>query len=179
MFLCLVLFSLSLVSCKKNIEVFYEEAKEYEVYVVEDKTNKVECLALSYPVTSAESIFSLYTTYQNHIPLGYNSPASPNITLLDCQVKDKEIFFTSGGTESDNMALIGGASANNRRGRHIITTQVEHPAILQTCKYLEAQGYGITYLPVNAYGQISLDDLQRAIGPDTILVSINIVRAHV
>ena len=93
MFLCLVLFSLSLVSCKKNIEVFYEEAKEYEVYVVEDKTNKVECLALSYPVTSAESIFSLYTTYQNHIPLGYNSPASPNITLLDCQVKDKEIFF--------------------------------------------------------------------------------------
>ena len=88
------------------------------------------------------------------------------------KVQDKEIFFTSGGTESDNMALIGGASANNRRGRHIITTQVEHPAILQTCKYLEAQGYGITYLPVNAYGQISLDDLQRAIGPDTILVSI-------
>ncbi len=88
------------------------------------------------------------------------------------KVGEKEIFFTSGGTESDNMALIGCASANNRRGRHIITTQVEHPAILQTCKYLEAQGYGITYLPVNAYGQISLDDLQRAIGPDTILVSI-------
>lgn len=88
------------------------------------------------------------------------------------KVSEKEIFFTSGGTESDNMALVGCAFANGRRGRHIITTQIEHPAVLKTCAYLETQGYRITYLPVNAWGQISLDDLRRAMTPDTILVSI-------
>lgn len=88
------------------------------------------------------------------------------------KVNEKEIFFTSGGTESDNMALVGCAFANNRRGRHIITTQIEHPAVLRTCEYLESQGYRVTYLPVNSYGQISLDDLQCAMTPETILVSI-------
>lgn len=88
------------------------------------------------------------------------------------KVNEKEIFFTSGGTESDNMALIGCALANNRRGRHIITTQIEHPAILKTCAYLESMGYRVTYLPVDSCGQISLSDLQRAMAPDTILVSV-------
>lgn len=88
------------------------------------------------------------------------------------KVNEKEIFFTSGGTESDNMALIGCAFANSRKGRHIITTQVEHPAILRTCAYLESQGYCVTYLPVNSYGQISLEDLREAMTPDTILVSV-------
>ncbi len=88
------------------------------------------------------------------------------------KVKEKEIFFTSGGTESDNMALIGCAFANSRKGKHIITTQIEHPAILRTCEYLESLGYCVTYLPVNSYGQISTDDLCRAMTPDTILVSI-------
>lgn len=88
------------------------------------------------------------------------------------KVNEKEIFFTSGGTESDNMALIGCAFANSRRGKHIITTQIEHPAILRTCAYLESLGYCVTYLPVNSYGQISLEDLQWAMKPDTILVSI-------
>lgn len=88
------------------------------------------------------------------------------------KVKETEIFFTSGGTESDNMALIGCAAANRRRGNHLITTQIEHPAVLQTMRHLESQGYRVTYLPVNDYGQISLEDLQRAITQDTILVSI-------
>lgn len=88
------------------------------------------------------------------------------------KVNEKEIFFTSGGTESDNMALTGCAFANGRRGRHIITTQVEHPAVLKTCAYLESAGYRVTYLPVDHTGRISLEDLQQAIGPDTILVSI-------
>lgn len=88
------------------------------------------------------------------------------------KVNEKEIFFTSGGTESDNMALIGGAVANRRRGNHLITTQIEHPAVLQTMRYLESQGYRVTYLPVNGHGQISLEDLQRAMTQDTILVSI-------
>ncbi len=85
---------------------------------------------------------------------------------------EKEIFFTSGGTESDNMALIGCAMANIRRGKHLITTQIEHPAILQTCAYLESIGFRITYLPVDKQGRIRLEDLQKAMTPDTILVSI-------
>lgn len=88
------------------------------------------------------------------------------------KVKEKEIFFTSGGTESDNMALIGCAFANNRRGKHLITTQIEHPAVLNTMRYLESVGYRVTYLPVNSYGRIALEDLQRAMTQDTILVSI-------
>lgn len=88
------------------------------------------------------------------------------------KVKEKEIFFTSGGTESDNMALIGCAMANYRAGRHLITTRIEHPAILQTMHYLEAQGFEVTFLPVDGEGRISLEELRRAIRSDTILVSI-------
>lgn len=88
------------------------------------------------------------------------------------KVQEKEIFFTSGGTESDNLALIGCAMANRRRGNHLITTQVEHPAVLQTMQYLESQGFQVTYLPVDRWGRISLKDLEAAITPQTILVSI-------
>ena len=88
------------------------------------------------------------------------------------KVNEKEIIFTSGGTESDNLALIGCALANSRKGNHLITTQIEHPAILQTMHYLETLGYRVTYLPVNESGQILLEDLHRAMTPETILVSI-------
>ncbi len=88
------------------------------------------------------------------------------------KVSEREIIFTSGGTESDNMALIGCAMANMRRGRHLITTRIEHPAVLQTMNYLESQGFQVTYLPVDKCGRIRLEDLQRAIRPDTILVSV-------
>ena len=88
------------------------------------------------------------------------------------KVNEKEIFFTSGGTESDNMALKGCAFANGRRGRHLITTQIEHPAVLNTMRYLETVGYQVTYLPVDGSGRISLENLRRAIRQDTVLVSI-------
>ena len=88
------------------------------------------------------------------------------------KVNEKELLFTSGGTESDNIAVIGTAMANHRRGRHLITTQIEHPAILQPMAYLQNQGFEVTYLPVDRKGRISLKDLERAIRPDTILVSI-------
>lgn len=94
-------------------------------------------------------------------------------TLADLlKADEKEILFTSGGTESDNIALIGTAMANHRRGRHLITTRIEHPAVLQTMAYLENQGFQVTYLPVDHEGKISLEDLERAVRPDTILVSI-------
>ncbi len=88
------------------------------------------------------------------------------------KVNEKEILFTSGGTESDNIALIGTAMANHRTGRHLITTKIEHPAILQTMRYLEDQGFRVTYLPVDGHGKIRLEDLQDAICKETILVSI-------
>ena len=88
------------------------------------------------------------------------------------KVNEKEIFFTSGGTESDNIALIGTAMANHRTGRHLITTKIEHPAVLQPMAYLEGQGFEVTYLSVDRQGRISLEELEQAVRPDTILVSV-------
>lgn len=91
-------------------------------------------------------------------------------SILKCD--KKELLYTSGGTESDNMAFIGTALANKRRGNHIITTMIEHPAILETTVFLEKNGFEITYLPVDATGRVSLEALKEALKPETILVSI-------
>lgn len=95
-----------------------------------------------------------------------------DVIARNLKVNEKEIYFTSGGTESDNLALRGCAYANCRSGRHLITTQIEHPAVLQTMRHLEEEGFRVTYLPVDEKGCIRLEDLQRAITGETILVSI-------
>ena len=95
-----------------------------------------------------------------------------NIIARNLKVNEKEIYFTSGGTESDNLAIIGTAMANCRAGKHLITTCIEHPAVLRTMEYLETQGFCVTYLPVDKQGRVCLEDLEKALTPDTILVSI-------
>ena len=89
---------------------------------------------------------------------------------LNCQAE--EIFFTSGGTESDNWAIKGVALANRFRGNHIITSAIEHPAVIHSCKFLEQNGFEVTYLPVNEYGMVSLAQLKASIKENTILISI-------
>ena len=95
------------------------------------------------------------------------------------KVQEKEILFTSGGTESNNTALIGTALANRRAGKHLITTGVEHPSIYNTMSFLEEMGFEVTYLPVDHMGHISLEDLEKAIREDTILVSVMYVNNEV
>ena len=96
------------------------------------------------------------------------------------KVNTKELFFTSGGTESDNLALIGAARANRRSGNHLITTTIEHPAILNAMQHLEEmEGFRVTYLPVDENGQVRLDALKEALCKETILVSIMYVNNEV
>lgn len=94
-------------------------------------------------------------------------------TVASCiGANSKEIYFTSCGSESDNLALKGIVYANKHRGRHIITSKIEHPAILNTCKTLEKEGFNVTYLDVDKNGFISLEELENSIRVDTILISI-------
>ena len=88
------------------------------------------------------------------------------------KVNEKNLLFTSCGTESDNIAIIGGALADARRGRHLITSTIEHPAVLESMRYLESQGFEVTYLPVDEYGIVSPDLVEETVRDDTILVSI-------
>lgn len=95
------------------------------------------------------------------------------------KVSEKEIYFTSGGTESNNLALIGTALANQRTGKHLITTRIEHPSVANAMKYLEGLGFSVTYLPVDSKGAVSLEALEKAVCEETILVSVMYVNNEV
>ena len=86
--------------------------------------------------------------------------------------ESREIYFTSGGSESDNLAIKGAAFALHEKGNHLITSKIEHPAVLNTCRWLEKQGFCVTYLAPDEYGRVSAESVEKAIRPETILVSI-------
>ncbi len=90
--------------------------------------------------------------------------------MIGCQIY--ELIFTSGGSESNNYAIKGVAGAYREKGNHIITSAIEHPAVIEVCRYLEEQGYKITYLPVDKYGLVNPKDVEKAITPQTILITI-------
>ncbi|MCM1467577.1 MAG: cysteine desulfurase [Alistipes sp.] len=95
------------------------------------------------------------------------------------KVNEKEIFFTSGGTESNNLAIIGTALANKRSGNHLITTSIEHAAVLEPMKFLEEQGFRVTYLPVDEKGVVDLEAFREALCEETILVSVMAVNNEI
>ncbi len=95
------------------------------------------------------------------------------------KVQEKELYFTSGGTESNNLAVIGAALANQRAGKHLITTAIEHPSVLNVMKYLETCGFRVTYLPVDKDGIVSLDALRDAVSQETILLSVMYVNNEI
>ncbi|MFP6686273.1 MAG: aminotransferase class V-fold PLP-dependent enzyme, partial [Polyangiaceae bacterium] len=105
--------------------------------------------------------------------------ARAQIAQLIGAAKPKEIVFTSGATESDNLAIKGVAHFYQSRGKHIITTKIEHKAVLDTCKRLEKEGFEITYLPVDKSGLVSVDSVRNAIRDDTILVSVMLANNEV
>jgi cysteine desulfurase len=115
---------------------------------------------------NASSIYSLGRENKKAIDTAREKVA------IALNAKPSEIFFTSGGTEADNWALEGVAFANQAKGKHIITTNIEHHAILHTCKFLEKQGFEVTYVPVDNKGIVHVEDIEKAIRPDTILISV-------
>ena len=132
----------------------------------------------------APAVFEAMTPYLTEI---YGNPSSPHyfgqqvaaaIDKARQQVAAGigadagEIIFMSGGTEADNMAIRGIAERYSSRGKHIITTAVEHHAVLHTCQLLEKHGYEVTYLPVDEYGRVTVDQVREAIRPDTVLVTV-------
>ncbi|HHX86951.1 MAG TPA: cysteine desulfurase, partial [Firmicutes bacterium] len=95
------------------------------------------------------------------------------------KVKENEVYFTSGGTEANNLAIRGSAYRYRRQGNHLVTTAIEHPSVINSFRRLQEEGFKVDYLPVNSQGYISLAELDRLITPDTILVSINHVNNEI
>jgi cysteine desulfurase len=112
---------------------------------------------------------SIYS-YGHEAKVGIDKARTAVATLLGA--REEEIVFTGGGTEADNFAIKGIAFANRSKGNHIITSSIEHHAVLETCHFLETQGFMVTYLPVDKYGLVNPEDVKNAITPQTILITI-------
>ncbi|MEF9955155.1 MAG: cysteine desulfurase NifS [Clostridium sp.] len=127
-----------------------------------------------------EAMLPYFTEYYGNPSSVYDFSAEPKRAIAHSResiadalgAKANEVYFTNGGTESDNWALIATAEAYQSKGKHIITTKIEHHAILHTCEYLEKRGFEVTYLDVDEFGTVKLEELKKAIRPTTILISV-------
>ena len=117
--------------------------------------------------------------HQKGVDAGQYVKQAQEIIAGTLKVEPKEIVFTSGGTESNNLALIGSALANQRRGKHIISTRIEHASVYNPLLFLQEMGYEITFLSVNEQGIVDLEELKQALRPDTILVSVMMVNNEI
>lgn len=144
-----------------------------EVYFDNSATTKVfDCVKEIVIKTMTEDYGNAASKHTKGVKAEQYIRQARSIIAKSLKVQEKEIIFTSGGSESNNMALIGGAMANRRRGSHIISTNVEHSSVYNPLGFLEEQGFEVTYLPVDPYGHISLSRLKESLRPDTILVSV-------
>ncbi len=144
-----------------------------EVYLDNSSTTKCrECVAELMVKVMVEDYGNPSSMHQKGVDAEKYIVDAGKIIAKELKVNQKEILFTSGGTESNNIALIGTAYANKRKGRHIITTKIEHPSVKNVMLYLEQQGYEITWLSVDENGHISFDELEKSVREDTVLVSI-------
>lgn len=152
-----------------------------EVYLDNSATTKAyECVGDLVRKVMCEDYGNPSSMHMKGVEAEHYIKEAKEILAKLLKVQEKEIFFTSGGTESDNLALIGAARANKRRGNHLITTSIEHPAVLNTMRYLEEEeGFRVTFLPVDRFGRVTLSDLQEALCPETILVSVMYVNNEV
>ena len=145
------------------MEVYLDNSATTRAY---DDVIALMCTVMQKDYGNPSSLHNKGVQAENHIKRAKEQIAK---TL---KIETKEIFFTSGGTESDNLAIIGAAFANARAGKHLITTKVEHSAVISSMRYLEEQGFRVTYLDVDEQGSVCLEELQHALCEDTILVSI-------
>lgn len=144
------------------------------VYLDNAATTKVKDSVLSAMMPYFSDVFgnasSTYTTVGQAARKALTDARAAVAKAINAD--EKEIFFTSGGSESDNWAIKGVALKNKNKGNHIITTTVEHHAVLHTCEFMEKQGFRVTYLPVDEYGMVSVKDIENAITDETVLVSV-------
>lgn len=124
-------------------------------------------------ITSDDDFFNSGSLTYQQAEIVSNKIEQARATIAQTlEVLPREVIFTSGATESNNLAIKGVAYAYKDRGRHIITSKAEHKAVLDVCKFLETQGFDVTYLDVNQFGEVDLEQLKKAITPQTILVSL-------
>ena len=151
-----------------------------EIYLDNSATTQVD------PAVIAEMTEAFGTAYGNPSSLHKKGVEAERLlrraderigTILKC--RPKELIYTSGGTESNNLAVFGAAAAHHRRGKHLVTTKIEHPSVLNAMRQLEKEGFDVTYLGVDREGRISLNELASAIRPETILVSVMMVNNEI
>lgn len=152
------------------MEIYLDNSATTRVYEsVKDVVNMVMCEDYGNPSSIHLKGFEAEKYIKN----------SKEIISKILKVSEKEIYFTSGGTEANNLAIIGAAMANKRAGMHLITTEIEHPSVLNSMKYLEEQGFSVTYLKTDKNGLVDIENLQSSIKDDTILISVMYVNNEI